>query len=179
MVTMMGTATSTLGAVGVPGCVYRAEAPSTKATRPPMASRPWLVTVSSSTNRTMARTTSSSPAMLRGRLPKPMKARMMREGAQDAGHEVGVLELEEEPLEAQREQDEGDVRVGQQVQEPLDGFMADSVVGAPAVCERPRLPCHLTVRPSAWASRSSIDAGLDVDGAGGQRLVHGVARPPP
>ena len=61
-----------------------------------MASRPWLVTVSSSTNSTMARPMSSRPAMLSGRLPKPMNARMMREGAQDAGHEVGVLELEEE-----------------------------------------------------------------------------------
>ena len=40
-------------------------------------SRPWLVTVSSSTNRTIASPISSRPPTLSGRLPKPMKARMI------------------------------------------------------------------------------------------------------
>ncbi len=57
--------------------VYSADAPSTKQMIPPIASRPWLVTVASSTNRTMPSTISSSPARLSGRLPKPMNARMI------------------------------------------------------------------------------------------------------
>ena len=43
-----------------------------------------------------------------------------RQSAQDAGDEVRVLELEQEPVEADREQDEGDVRVGQQMEELLE-----------------------------------------------------------
>ena len=49
------------------------------------------------------------------------------EGAQDAGHPVGVLQLEEESVEAQREEDEGDVGVGKQVQEPLERVHVHSV----------------------------------------------------
>ena len=48
-----------------------------------------------------------------------MKARMMAMPPSDPGHEVRVDELEEQPVEAEREQDEGDVRVGQQVQQRL------------------------------------------------------------
>ena len=99
-----------------------------------MVSRPWLVTVSSSTNRIMPRPISSSPAILSGRLPKPMNARMMRQRAQDAGHEVGVAELEQQAVEADREQDEGDVRVGQQVQEATGaGSSAGPASGAPSM----------------------------------------------
>ena len=67
---------------------------------PPIVSRPWLVTVSSRTNRTTPRPISSSPAMLSGRLPKPMNARMIADAADDAGHEVRVAELEEQAVEA-------------------------------------------------------------------------------
>jgi len=70
-----GAATVTSGAVGVPGAVYSVNAPSTKQMIPPTASRPWLVTVNSSRNRTMASRMSIRPATLRGRLPNPMNAR--------------------------------------------------------------------------------------------------------
>ena len=59
-----------------------------------------------------------------------------RERAQDAGHEVRVLELEEQPVEAEREQDERDVRVGEQVQELWSGFIGSSIAVAPASRER-------------------------------------------
>ena len=42
MKTMSGAATATSGAVGVPGAVYSADAPSTKQISPPTNSRPWL-----------------------------------------------------------------------------------------------------------------------------------------
>ena len=159
MIAIIGHATATSGAVGVPGAVYSAAAPSTKPTRPPMASRPWLVTVNSSTNSTMARPISSRPAMLSGRLPKPMKARMIAKRAQDAGHEVRVLELEEQAVEADREQDEGDVRVGQQVQEGLERVHRHLRVDGGSRRRRgPHgWPWTVTVRPSAWAS-SVVDA---------------------
>ena len=76
MKAISGVATATSGAVGEPGAVYSANAPSTKQIRPPTNSRPWLVTVNSSTNRTIARPISSTPATLSGRLPKPMNARI-------------------------------------------------------------------------------------------------------
>ena len=120
MKTMSGVATATSGAVGEPGAVYSANAPSTKQIRPPTNSRPWLVTVNSSTNRTIARPISSRPATLSGRLPKPMNARISAIAPEDAGHEVGALELEDQPVEADRQQDERDVRVGQQVEDRLE-----------------------------------------------------------
>ncbi len=73
-----GRATLTSGAVGVPGSVYRAAAPSATQTTAPMASNPWLVTCVSSSRRTTPRTIRSRPATLSGRLPKPMKARRMQ-----------------------------------------------------------------------------------------------------
>ena len=81
---------------GRPGSVYRADAPSAKQMIPPIASRPWLVTVSSRPNSTSPSTISIRPATLSGRLPKPMNARMSASAAEDAGHEVGVLELGEQ-----------------------------------------------------------------------------------
>ena len=75
--------------------------------------------VNSSTKRRTASPINSSPATFSGRLPKPMKARMIDDSAQDAGDPVGILELEQQAVEADREQDERDIRVGQQVQERL------------------------------------------------------------
>ncbi len=43
-----------------------------------------------------------------------------RQGAQDSGHEVRVLEFEQQAVEADREQDKRDVRIRQQVQELLE-----------------------------------------------------------
>ncbi len=76
MSAMIRQSTSTAGATGSPGCVYSADAPRANATSPPMVSSPPLVTVSSSTKRITASPMSSRPAMLSGRLPKPMKARI-------------------------------------------------------------------------------------------------------
>ena len=66
-----------------------------------------------------------SPATLRGRLPKPMKARRMQIAPRIPVDEVRVLDLEDQPVEADREQDEGDVGVGEQVEEPLEGVHRD------------------------------------------------------
>ncbi len=74
--TTSGTATATSGAAGVPGAVYRVKAPSTKQTSPPTVSRPWLVTVVSRMKSRTASPIRIRPAMLSGRLPKPMKARI-------------------------------------------------------------------------------------------------------
>ena len=77
VVAMTGSDTRTSGSNGSPGWVKRADAPRAKQMMPPRPSKPWLVTVSSSPIRTIASRISSKPAMLSGRLPKPMKARMI------------------------------------------------------------------------------------------------------
>ena len=59
-----------------------------------------------------------------------------REGAQDAGHPVGVLELEEDAVEAEREEDEGDVRIGQQVEERLERVHRQALAPARPPCRR-------------------------------------------
>ena len=75
VVTMSGVATCTSGSVGsAPGFVYRADAPSAKQMIPPTVSSPWLTTCVSSANSTSPSPTSSRPATLSGRLPKPMNA---------------------------------------------------------------------------------------------------------
>ena len=189
---MVGRPTATTGAVGLPESVYSAAAPSARQTRPPMVSRPWLVTVSSRTKRMTASPMSSRPPMLRGRLPKPMKARMMARAPSDAGHEVGVLELEEQAVEADHEQDEGDVGVGQQVQEALERahrrllddrvrrLERDRRALRPGRSGRPSPPARAgrsaampSTRPSSTASRGRERGRVD-----GPRLTAGsTARP--
>ena len=58
--------------------------------------------------------------MLSGRLPKPMNARISAIATEDAGHEVRALELEQQSVEPEGQQDERDVRVGEQVDERLE-----------------------------------------------------------
>ena len=86
-------ATLTTGSNGSPGSVNRADAPSAKQTRPPTPRRPWLVTVTSSPNRTMASRISSRPPTLSGSAPRPMNARISARRAEDAGHEVRAPQL--------------------------------------------------------------------------------------
>ena len=113
-------ATAASGSNGSPGCVNRADAPSAKQTSPPAPSSPWLVTVSSRPKRTTASRISSRPPTLSGRLPNPMNARTIASAPRMPGHEVGVLELEQQPVEPDREQDERDVRVRQEVEDLLE-----------------------------------------------------------
>ena len=72
-----------------------------------------------------------------------------REGAQDAGHEVGRLELEQEAVEPEREQDERDVRVGQQVQERLERVHRQLRGGGPGRRDHDRLAADLDGPPVA------------------------------
>ncbi len=52
--------------------------------------------------------------------PRSDEREDQREAADDARHEVRVHQFEQQAVEADREQDEGDVRVRQQVQELLE-----------------------------------------------------------
>ena len=125
MTAMTRTSTVTDGATGSPGCVYRADAPSTNATRPPTVSSPWLVTVSSSDEEQDRQADEEQAGHVERQAAEPDEGEDQRERAEDAGHPVGVLELEVEPVEPERQEDEGDVRVGQQVQEPLERVHRD------------------------------------------------------
>ena len=95
--------------------------------------------------------------------------------AQDAGHEVGVAELEQQPVEADREQDEGDVRVGEQVQERLERVhAARPAAGAPSRLERHRLAVDAHGPAVGQGDRVLERVGDAVDGAGGDRLIDRV-----
>ena len=66
------------------------------------------------------RPTSSSPATLSGRLPKPMNARMSAIAPRIPVTKFGFWSSKMSPYSADREQDERDVRVGQQVEQRLE-----------------------------------------------------------
>ena len=174
-VRMTGRATLTIGRGRVPGSVYRADAPSAKQTRPPTVSRPWLVTVSSRTNEHEAEADQQQAADVERQAAEADEGQDDRRAPQDAGHEVRVLELEEQPVEADREQDEGDVRVGQEVEEPLERVHRPArVTRAPVRSSGDRCwPATVTVLAVGVGEDLVERRGDAVDGAGRD----GLARP--
>ena len=108
VVTITAGATLTAGSNGSPGSVNRADAPSAKQTRPPTPSRPWLVTVTSSPNRTIARMMSSRPPTLSGSAPRPMNARIRASPPEDPGHEVRAPQLGDDAGRSRAEEQECD-----------------------------------------------------------------------
>ena len=95
------------------------------------------------------------------------------ERAQDAGHVVGVLQLEEDAVEPEREEDEGDVGVAEQVQERLEGVHAQPLDLRSGGLEQDGLAGHRHGRAVRLRQQILDRIGLEVDGTGSERLVDG------
>ena len=63
--------------------------------------------------------------MFVGRLAKPTNDRQQRDDAEDPDEDARVLELEEEGQDAGDEEQEGDVRVGEDADEAAERVRAD------------------------------------------------------
>ena len=116
------------------------------------------------------------PCHVEGQAPEADEGEEQGDRADDPGHEVRVLELEDQPVEADREQDEGDVGVREQVEERLERVHRD--LHGDRVRGRQRdLPATRQRHRAAVGRREDLlDGRRDpVDCAGGDRLRRGVA----
>ncbi len=104
-----------------PGAVYSADAPSAKQMIPPIASRPWLVTVNSRTNSTIAEDDEQQAGDVERQAAEADEREDEREGARGCrSRSSGSGARTAARRTPMREQDERDVRVGQQVEQRLE-----------------------------------------------------------
>ena len=121
--------------------VHSAKAPSTIEITPPTVSRPNEVTSAPARSSPMPSRISSSPPTFSGRLFEPMKASTSAIAPGGPVKKFGWNSSAEDAVEADGEQDEGDVRVGEQVQEALadvHAHVADRQAGQLAAAAGPR-----------------------------------------
>ena len=127
---------------------------------PPIASRPWLVTVASSTNSTMPSTISISPARLSGRLPNPMKARMIASAPRMPVTKLGCSSSMIRPRVPIVNSRKAMFGSESRCSRPWNGFMSCSSTPTPSSARVVVVPATVTSLPLAWPSTSSSVAAI-------------------